>query len=133
VLVDHDLVCERDLTPAGPHPPPELVGAACSGLVSSVGPDLSVLVNYWRDGGISMVEGNSCCGGDVQPADRVTWLRWFAEIPYEGADSAAIAAWLLGNTTEACSQGCYMAFGAAQWFHAVGLHNVDQVNFGASP
>lgn len=132
VLVDHDLVCERDRTPAGPHPPPDMVGAACSGPVSSGGPDLLVLVNYWQDGGISTVEGNSS-GGDVQPADRVTWLRWFAEIPYEGADSAAIAAWLLSNTVEACGQGCYMVSGAAQWFHAVGLHNVDQVSFGPSP
>lgn len=133
VLVDHNLTCERNLIPAGPHPPPGLVGAACAGPAPPDGPGLSVLVNYWRDGGISIVEGNTagCC--DVQPADRVAWLGWFAEIPYEGADPSAIEAWLLGNTFDACSQGCYMVFGAAQWFHAVGLQNADQVTFGAPP
>jgi hypothetical protein len=131
VLVDDELACERDLIPFGLDPPPDLVGAACNGPMSAGGPGLEVLVNYWRDGRISVVEGNSCCGGDVQPTDRLAWLSWFAQIPYEGANPSGIEAWLLGNTFEACNQGCYMVFGAAQWFHAVGLNNVDQVNFGA--
>jgi hypothetical protein len=98
--------------------------------MSTGGPDLSVWINYWPDGGITIVEGNSYSGGDVQPADRSAWLGWFAEIPYQGADSAAITAWLLGNALGSCPDGCYMVFGAAQWFHAVGLHNGDQVDVG---
>ncbi len=117
----------------GGDPPPDLLGAFCIGPMSAGGPDLSVWINYWPDGGITLIEGNSCCPGGIQPADRAAWLHWFAEIPYQGADPAAIEAWLLGNTLAACSAGCSMPFGAAEWFHNVGLQNSDQVDVGPLP
>jgi len=131
-LVAHNLECERDRSPAGPDPPPDLIGALCTGTVSASGANLQVQIAYWPDGGIVFVEGNTCCNG-VQPADRAAWLGWFAEIPYEGSDPIAIENWLQGNTLAACSQGCEMIFGGAKWFHVVGLNNSDQVSFGPLP
>jgi len=138
-LAGQGLDCEPDIPPRGADLPTDLIGAQCIGRAFEGGPVLQVDVGYWPDGAISFVEANSCCSDDgiqrdVQPADRAAWLRWFAGIPYDGADPAAVRDWLLGNTAEMCGQGCTFTVGSASWFHAVAdSYDFDQVAFGPLP